>query len=146
MATRDVIVETRAGELRFTVPGDPKPLMRHRTTRTGLSYDPAGNREAKAVVRVVAHQAMQAAGLALLDEPLGIEVVCHLWRPKSAPRRRVYPTTKPDGDNLLKLVLDALNGVVWRDDACVCDMRVVKRYAKSTPHTEVRVYGLQFGG
>lgn len=37
------------------------------------------------------------------------------------------PTTKPDGDNLLKTT-DALNGVVWVDDAQVADGTVRKRY------------------
>jgi Holliday junction resolvase RusA-like endonuclease len=35
------------------------------------------------------------------------------------------PTCKPDADNLLKAIADALQGVVY-DDAAIVDVRVVK--------------------
>ena len=35
-------------------------------------------------------------------------------------------TFKPDADNEAKLVMDALNGLVWADDAQVVDLHVVK--------------------
>lgn len=41
----------------------------------------------------------------------------------------LLPTPRPDGDNHLKIVKDALNGIVWRDDSQVCDARVIKRYS-----------------
>lgn len=40
----------------------------------------------------------------------------------------ILPASKPDADNHLKIV-DALNGVVWKDDSQVCDARVIKRYS-----------------
>ena len=40
----------------------------------------------------------------------------------------ILPTPKPDADNYAKIV-DALNGVVWKDDSQVCDSRVIKRYS-----------------
>ena len=51
---------------------------------------------------------------------------------------RLMPATKPDCDNLAKTVLDALNGVLWLDDAQVVDLSVSKRYA-AEPHTVVTV-------
>lgn len=41
----------------------------------------------------------------------------------------VVPTSRPDGDNYLKLVQDALNGVVYKDDSQIVDSRVIKRYS-----------------
>lgn len=41
----------------------------------------------------------------------------------------ILPTSRPDGDNYLKLVQDALNGVVYKDDAQIVDSRVIKRYS-----------------
>jgi Holliday junction resolvase RusA-like endonuclease len=41
---------------------------------------------------------------------------------------KIRPTAKPDGDNVLKLALDALNGVAWKDDAAVVDMACSKRF------------------
>lgn len=38
------------------------------------------------------------------------------------------PTAKPDIDNVLKLVLDALNGVAWKDDAAVVRLTGIKKF------------------
>ncbi len=38
------------------------------------------------------------------------------------------PTTKPDGDNILKVVLDALNGLAYDDDKQVVKMGIIKVY------------------
>ena len=37
-------------------------------------------------------------------------------------------TTKPDIDNIVKVVLDALNGVAYGDDIQVCEMAVIKKF------------------
>lgn len=50
--------------------------------------------------------------------------------PKSWSKRKkkeaiaglIMPTTKPDGDNILKVVLDALNGLAYDDDRQVVKM------------------------
>ena len=48
-------------------------------------------------------------------------------------------TGKPDADNLAKVISDALIGIVYVDDAAVCDVRVVKRYADAPLiHVEVQ--------
>ena len=48
--------------------------------------------------------------------------------PKSTPKRVLSEpdTHKPDADNIAKIVLDALNGVAWLDDAQVTSLTVVK--------------------
>lgn len=66
--------------------------------------------------------------------------------PKSWPKKRradalagrVAPTGKPDVDNLLKTV-DALNGVVWADDAQVADARVRKVFSEK-PALNIRIF------
>lgn len=70
------------------------------------------------------------------DNPVALLV--HVFRevPKSWSARdqeaalagRILPTSRPDGDNYLKVVQDALNKVVWTDDSLVIDARVIKRY------------------
>lgn len=40
----------------------------------------------------------------------------------------IRPLTKPDVDNFAK-VIDALNGIVWRDDNQVVDLAVSKFYS-----------------
>lgn len=48
------------------------------------------------------------------------------------------PTTKPDVDNYLKLACDALNKIVWRDDAIVVQSFGAKLYAEK-PALVIRV-------
>lgn len=49
-----------------------------------------------------------------------------------------YPITKPDYDNLEKLVLDALTGVFWTDDSIVCQGWHEKIYS-TNPRTEIKI-------
>lgn len=39
------------------------------------------------------------------------------------------PTGVPDGDNVLKIIGDALNEICWHDDSQIVDARVLKRYS-----------------
>ena len=49
---------------------------------------------------------------------------------------KVRPTKKPDCDNIAKIVLDALNGIAYRDDSNVVSLVVRKHYAETT-HVKV---------
>jgi Holliday junction resolvase RusA-like endonuclease len=40
------------------------------------------------------------------------------------------PAKKPDLDNVVKLISDALNGIVFEDDRQVVELWVVKRYGE----------------
>ena len=62
------------------------------------------------------------------------------WKREMALAGNVRHTAKPDGDNILKCMKDALNGVVYLDDAQMSKSGVVKKYgdramvvAKVTP-------------
>lgn len=50
------------------------------------------------------------------------------WK-AAALRNDIYPTVKPDLDNLVKAVLDAINGIVFIDDKQIVDLIVKKRYS-----------------
>lgn len=62
-------------------------------------------------------------------------IVFQLKKPKKP--KAVYPITKPDVDNLVKAVLDGMNGVLYADDSQIIDLRVVKAYADGNPKTLV---------
>ncbi len=47
-------------------------------------------------------------------------------RPKSV--KRDYPAVRPDIDNYVKTVLDGANGILWLDDAQVCQLAATKQY------------------
>lgn len=56
---------------------------------------------------------------------------------KSMPKKQkvlienneLFPTVKPDADNVSKIILDALNGVAYYDDNQVTDLAIYKQYA-----------------
>lgn len=44
---------------------------------------------------------------------------------------RVYPTVKPDLDNVVKALLDAMNKLVYQDDAQICSLTCEKFYGEA---------------
>lgn len=68
-----------------------------------------------------------------LDAGYRLLLVVYRRPPKGLPKRDRRPgvlnSTKPDADNYLKAVKDALKGLAWADDGQVTDARVLKVYA-----------------
>ena len=42
----------------------------------------------------------------------------------------INPTSKPDCDNIAKIILDALNGIAYHDDSQITKLVVCKKYAE----------------
>lgn len=70
---------------------------------------------------------------ALLDEPVDVDIIFWLPRPKSAPKRRCYPDGRPDLDKLGRAVLDAITGVLIVNDSRVVTLTSRKRFAVDMP-------------
>lgn len=81
----------------------------------------------------IAHAAQEAAQgrFAARGTPVWVTASFRLQRPKSAPKRVVRPTTKPDVDKCARAALDALTGVLWADDSQVVSLLVTKHYAQA---------------
>ncbi len=77
----------------------------------------------------------------LLDEPLRIEIIWQMVKPKSYRRHENWPWRRPDLDNYLKPALDAMEGIIFRDDAAFCDEHVVKQFG-DTQEIRVRIWRL----
>lgn len=73
----------------------------------------------------------------LYDKPLRVEIIAFFDIPKSFSQKRVRealgggisPLKKPDADNIAKIICDALNGVAYKDDTQIVELRVRKIYA-----------------
>ncbi|WP_322874373.1 RusA family crossover junction endodeoxyribonuclease [Clostridium perfringens] len=58
--------------------------------------------------------------------------------PKSYTKKRVQgirnglerPTKKLDADNIGKIILDSLNGIDYKDDSHIIDLRIIKKYTE----------------
>lgn len=69
----------------------------------------------------------------LLDGPLEVVITFRLPKPKSAPKSRRFPDTKPDLDKLDRAVLDALTGVLIVNDSRVVLIHSRKVFAVDGP-------------
>lgn len=54
----------------------------------------------------------------------------------------ILPTCKPDGDNVIKIILDSLNKVAFHDDSQVCKVNFEKRYSL-TPKVCVKIRNIE---
>lgn len=114
--------------------GPPMAKQRVRITRSGHAYTPERTVNYEARLAYAAQEAMK--GRPLLEGPLRVDVEVRMPIPKSKPKKfkaaalagAVRPTKKPDADNFAKM-LDALNLIVWADDAQIVDLRVSKFFS-----------------
>lgn len=122
-----------------TIEGPPVAKGRAKLRRHAnfvQSYTPAKTRHYEDRIRCEAVAAM--GGREPLNEAVAVTVTAYRPIPKAMPKRDrqnacdgiLKPTTKPDLDNNAKCALDALNGIVFRDDSLVTDLIVRKRYSE----------------
>ena len=53
----------------------------------------------------------------------------------------IVPTVKPDCDNVIKAILDSLNGVAYKDDNQVIEINFIKKYSlKKDARIEVELW------
>ena len=124
----------------FTVPGDPRGKGRPKATSRGghaRVYTDAKTRAYEDQIAMLTKAAMQ--GLEPLAGPVHVNVrVLFKPAPSASKRAReammameIMPTKRPDLDNVVKAILDGMNGVAFKDDAQVCSMTAAKRYAET---------------
>jgi Holliday junction resolvase RusA-like endonuclease len=107
---------------------------RARVTRRGFVYTPAATRKYEAYAKLAAGEAM--AGRPPITAPVRVELLVVLAPPGSWSGRRraaatvgdVLPTSRPDLDNYIKSISDAINTVVIVDDSQIVELRARKRY------------------
>ena len=113
----------------FTVKGEPQPKGSARAfVRNGraiVTSDNPGVRRWEETIRFV----LQDWPHGILTGPVSLVMVFTLVRPASvSPKRRPFPTVRPDVDKLARAGLDAMSGVVFSDDAQVIEALVGKVY------------------
>ena len=131
-----------AGMITFTIPGSPIPLDRARHGK-GKVYDTPRNKSAK---RTIGKSGMAAmVGRKPIQGPVRIRVAFLFEWPKSYTQKRRkacygnMKDTKPDIDNLAKMVMDALNGIAYDDDSQVCEITATKYFSQTETCTRVMI-------
>ena len=130
----------------FFIPGEPKGKARPRVnTTTHRAYTPE---DTKQYERTVQYRYLNAypSGQRFHTGPCTVMITAFYTVPVSWPRwkrqkaltEEIMPEKKPDADNIAKAVLDALNGIAYKDDSQVVKLTVDKRYAEKG-HVTVRI-------
>ncbi|MGS0935273.1 MULTISPECIES: RusA family crossover junction endodeoxyribonuclease [Bacillus] len=132
--------------IQFIVYGEPIAQGRPRgSIQNGKvrMYDPVKSKNFKQYVALVASQHRPKQ---VITGPVAMEVRVFRPMPKavSGSKRKkenaekgiLRPVTKPDVDNYVKGVKDALNHLIYKDDSQVVDLKVSKFYSEE-PRVEV---------
>lgn len=126
---------------------EPQQQERPRATGRGKfirMYDPPKTAKFKRELKQLAMLEMQDKNK--FDSAISVTIRFFRKVQKSISRKEharrtqghVRPIVKPDLDNYIKSTLDALNGVIWTDDATIVELNTSKWYADD-PRIEIEV-------
>lgn len=122
-------------DIEFSVEMKPTGKARPRVGRFGM-YTPKKTHDAESVIARAAKSRM--GSLQPSSENVTMMVSVTFPIPKSyrglkrelAESGQLLPGKKPDIDNMVKLAADAMNGIVYVDDAQVCRLVAEKKYGQ----------------
>jgi Holliday junction resolvase RusA-like endonuclease len=117
----------------FEIPGKPFGKQRPRHGK-GSTYTPKETVNYEAYVK----QIYTANNLPYMTGQIWADLVIKYDIPKSTSKKdrelmlkgTIRPTKKPDIDNILKIIFDALNGVAYKDDTQIYRVSCTKMYAE----------------
>ena len=134
----------------LTIPGEPVTKARPRVTQGGFTYTPAKTKNYETFVRELFYS---QHGQVMMEGAIRAEIMAYFPIPKSAAKKlqalmatEQYPHTKSrDADNVAKSVLDALNGIAYKDDSQIADLDIKKRYSER-PRVTLVLSKIENGG
>lgn len=130
----------------FTVFGDPKGKARPKFAKIGnfmKAYQPREQHEAENYIRM---SYLEAAKGEYFFGPIALKVMAFISIPKSTSKIKrtdmltglIRPVIKPDYDNIVKSVADALNKVAYEDDRQIVS-GCFEKYYSERPRTEIEI-------
>lgn len=137
--------------IEIIVDGIPVAKGRPKFRRIGnfvQAYTPAKTKKAENYIKKCFQEQVKNFEI-LPDCAISLALTFYMPIPKSTSKKKAkemaenntFHTKKPDIDNLIKLVQDALNGIAWKDDGCICRIDAIKCYG-SEPKTFISIYYL----
>lgn len=124
-------------------PGKVRGLKRTRATVIAghaRVYEDNSSKADKAYIRLYATDALRRQKIygipPYTERGVKLRITAYSIPPKSWSKKKIQsalngeirPLVKPDADNIAKLVLDALNAVLYRDDKDVAELTITKHY------------------
>lgn len=118
----------------FSIIGKPFGKQRARTLKNGRSYTPPETVHYENLIKLSYQQ--QVRDKTMFPGALEVSITAFFPIPESYSNKKkelcrtnkIRPTTKPDCDNIAKIVCDALNKIAYNDDSQIVEIRIEKYY------------------
>ena len=138
-------------EVSFIIPGRPIGKARARVNRNGHCWTPDKTTDYERKIKMAywtKYRNQMFAG----DKALAIDIVLYYVRTKNMSKKKrmlaqkgiLRPLVKPDIDNVIKAILDGLNGLAFEDDKQIVQVTSEKWYDgtdKNDGFAEVTIKG-----
>ena len=127
----------------FIIPGEPVAKARPRVTKNG-AFTPDKTKNYETLVKELYFY--EHGKKPMLEGMLSIEISAYFAIPKSANGSKkkamidgkVRPVKRPDIDNVIKSITDALNNIAYNDDSQIVSV-LAEKYYSDKPRVEIRL-------
>ncbi len=127
--------------MQIEVYGQPQGKQRAKVCMRGgfaRAYTPEKTASYEDLINLTYIQALNGKKSPFWEIPVRIKITAFYSIPKSFSKKKtieaesgkIRPLTKPDIDNVVKVVCDALNKIAYRDDTQVIEVVACKYYSK----------------
>ena len=133
--------------MKFTVPGEPTGKARPKVFRNGdftKGVTPEKTVLYENLVKVEFQR--QCPRQPIIENPVALKIRCFYGLAKGDSKKKqaaklagaIRPTKKPDIDNCIKIIADALNGLAYVDDTQIVAV-VAEKFFAEIPRVEVEI-------
>lgn len=135
----------------LTIPGEPIAKGRPRVTGRGITYTPAKTKNYETLVKELYWIKYQ--GQEQLKGSLKMTIDAYFKIPKNVSKKkkaamlegREQPTKRPDLDNCIKSIADALNDIAYIDDSFIVEVTARKWWTEE-PRVELKIEEIEREG
>lgn len=136
-------------QIKFVIPGKPFGKQRPRSTKSGIVYTPEETTSYENLIKRACQDSRDGIYFGV-DQPIGLGIKAYYPIPASTSKKartamlsgQMLPTKKPDCDNIVKIVADALNGIAYHDDKQIV-LNVVEKHYAEEPRVEVIIWKVE---
>lgn len=130
-----------------TIPIPPKPQSRPRFSSRGGFVKAYEEKEMTAYKLRVSGWFRKTGSKPIENAPVSITLRFYVAPPKYLAKKKrqqalenetIWVDKKPDLDNYVKAILDAINGIAYKDDGQIASLNAVKVYSYN-PRTEIEI-------
>lgn len=129
----------------FRVQGKPKGKDRPRRAKYGGVYTPKPTKDYEKKVKESYIKEVEKDNFFTEGVSIKAKIIINYSVEASANKREkqkkldnlIKPNKKPDIDNIVKILLDGLNGVAYDDDKQITSLECYKQYTEKEPYIEM---------